>query len=90
MNHRPYLRTTCYAQAGNREAGGRARCRSVAWFRAHRLGTSDTNPRNTRVPRWKRWTELSEISRGGAHLIPLDSLREDGSGQSGGTGKVLD
>jgi len=34
---------------------------------------------------------LSEISRGGAHqFILLDSLREDGSGKSGGTGKVLD
>ena len=34
---------------------------------------------------------LSEIRRGGAHqFILLDSLREDGSGKSGGTGKVLD
>jgi len=34
---------------------------------------------------------LSEISRGRAHqVILLDSLWEDGNGQSGGTGKVLD
>ncbi|KAF8813758.1 anthranilate synthase component II [Phlegmacium glaucopus] len=34
---------------------------------------------------------VDEITRGGAHqFVLLDSLREDGSGKSGGTGKVID
>ena len=34
---------------------------------------------------------VEEITRGGAHqFVLLDSLREDGSGKSGGTGKVID
>ena len=34
---------------------------------------------------------VEQITRGGAHqFVLLDSLREDGSGKSGGTGKVID
>lgn len=34
---------------------------------------------------------VEQITRGGAHqFLLLDSLREDGSGKSGGTGKVID
>ena len=35
--------------------------------------------------------DVEQITRGGAHqFVLLDSLREDGSGKSGGTGKVID
>jgi len=34
---------------------------------------------------------LDEITRGGAHqFVLLDSMREDGSGKSGGSGKIID
>jgi anthranilate synthase/indole-3-glycerol phosphate synthase/phosphoribosylanthranilate isomerase len=34
---------------------------------------------------------VEHITRGGAHqFVLLDSIREDGSGKSGGTGKVID